>query len=198
MTLFQSSDLKSWSEKVVIRQDADEHLFNSSVCSGPGGYIMAYESNDPDYPAFTIKFARSDNLEDWEKLPGALFGSNRYTACPAIRYINGYYYLLYLEHRKPMHYFETYIARSTDLKNWQLSAANPVLRPEGLDEGINASDPEIIAWQGKTFLFFAVGDQLTWMNGKYNEYKMSLKDFFQWWFTSPGIPDAGNPGSEVR
>ncbi len=198
VTLFQSSDLKNWKEHVVIRQEADEHLFNSSVCAGPGGYIMAYESNDPDYPAFTVKFARSDNLEDWKKMPEALFGSNRYAACPVIRYVDGYYYLLYLEHRKPRHYFETYIARSADLKNWELSAANPVLRPEGLDEGINASDPDIIAWQGKTLLFYAVGDQLTWMNEKYNEYKMPLKDFFQWWFTSPGVPDAGKAKPEVH
>lgn len=198
VTLFESSDLKNWTKKVIVRQDADEHLFNSSVCSGPGGFVLAYESNDPDYPAFTTKFARSDDLENWEKLPGNLFGVNRYTACPTIRFVDGYYYLLYLEHRKPRHYFETYIARSRDLKSWELSAANPVLRPEGLDEGINASDPDMAEWQGRTLLFYSVGDQLTWMNEKYSEYDMPVKGFFEWWFRTPGIPDAGKIMKAVK
>jgi len=191
VTLFKSSDLVHWSNKIVINQDGDEHLFNSSVCSGPDGFVMAYESNDRDYPAFTIKFAHSDDLEEWTKLPDAVFGTNRYTACPTIRYADGFYYLLYLEHRKPRHFFETFIARSPDLKSWQLSAANPVLTPTGLDEGINASDPDIIEWQGKTYLFYGVGDQLTWMNVKYNVYAEPMQDFFQWWFRTPGIPDMG-------
>lgn len=191
VTLFQSLDLVNWSQKVVIEQEADEHLFNSSVSSGPEGFIMAYESNDSDYPAFTIKFAFSNDLEEWTKLPEAVFGTNRYTACPTIRFSDGYYYLLYLENRSPGHYFDTFIARSNNLINWELSSANPVLRSEGLDEGINASDPDIIEWQGKTMLFYGVGDQLTWMNLKYNVYAESMKDFFQWWFKAQGIPEVG-------
>ena len=35
VTLFQSTDLINWSNIVVIKQDEDEHLFNSSVCFGP-------------------------------------------------------------------------------------------------------------------------------------------------------------------
>ena len=190
VTMFQSADLVKWSHKVVIKQE-DEHLFNSSVSSGPDGFIMAYESNDTDYPAFTIKFAHSNDLENWTKLPDAVFGTNRYTACPTIRFADGFYYLLYLESRNPGHYFDTFIARSSNLKNWERSSANPVLSPEGLDEGINSSDPDIIEWRGKTMLFYGVGDQLTWMNLKYNVYAKSMKDFFQWWFKAPGIPDVG-------
>ena len=47
---------------------------------------MAYESSDPAYPAFTIKFARSKDLMTWEKIPDAVFGKDRYTACPCIRW----------------------------------------------------------------------------------------------------------------
>jgi len=191
VTMFQSADLKKWSQKVVIKQDRDEHLFNSSVSSGPDGFIMAYESNDPEYPPFTIKFAQSYDLKKWVKLPDVVFGTNRYTACPTIRYVDGFYYLLYLENRNPGHYFDTFIARSGNLKNWGRSSANPVLIPEGLDEGINASDPDIIEWNGKTMLFYGVGDQYTWMNVKYNLYDKTMKDFLQSWFQSPGIPDAG-------
>jgi len=182
VTLFRSTDLKRWTTRTVIEQDGDEHLFNSSVCDGPDGYVMAYESNDADYPAFTIKFAKSKDLEHWDKVPEALFGTDRYTACPCIRYANGYYYLLYLEHRTPRWFFETYIARSKDLKSWDVAASNPVISPLGVDEGINASDPDLIEIDGKTRLYFAVGDQLSWMNIKTATYDVGLTAFLEIWF----------------
>ena len=190
VTLFKSSDLQNWEKKVVIQQE-DEHIFNTSVCEGPDGFVMAYESNDPKYPAFTTKFALSKNLEDWEKNPDAIFGTNRYTACPCIRYVNGYYYVLYLERRTPRHYFETYITRSKDLKDWELSSANPVLRPMDIDDGINTSDPEVVEFGGKTYVYYAVGDQLTWMNIKRGVYLGSLQQFYEGWFEQPGIKDRG-------
>jgi len=179
---------------VVIEQD-NEHLFNSSVCKGPDGYVMAYESNDPQYPAFTIKFAHSADLDSWEKLPAAGFGTDRYTACPAVRYADGYYYVLYLENRAPAHAFDTFITRSKDLINWERSRANPVLTAEGLDEGINASDPDIIELDGATYVYFSVGDQLTWMNAKRSRYPGPMGAFFAHWFAQPGIPDPGSMGA---
>jgi len=190
VTLFKSSDLHHWEKKVVIQQEK-EHLFNSSVCEGPDGFVMAYESNDPNYPPFTTKFALSKDLENWHKLPDAVFGTNRYTACPCIRYVNGYYYVLYLERRPPRHYFETYITRSKDLKYWELSSANPVLRPTEIDDGINASDPEVVEFEGKTYVYYAVGDQLTWMNIKRCVYPGSLQNFCEQWYIQPGIEDRG-------
>ena len=69
------------------------------------------------------------------------------------------------------------------------SAANPSLRPEGTDEGINASDPEMVEIDGSTYLYFAVGDQLTWMNIKRAVFPDSTQSFFESWYTQPGIPD---------
>ena len=191
VTLFHSSDLKHWETVKVIEQECEEHLFNSSICQSPDGFVMAYESNDPTYPAFTTKFARSDDLMHWRKIPQAVFGTDRYTACPCIRHAGDYYYMLYLEHRSPRHYFETYITRSSDLIHWESSPANPVLGPEGTDEGINASDPEIVEIDGSTHLYFAVGDQLTWMNVKRAAYPGSAQSFFESWYVQPGIPDSG-------
>ncbi|MHB9108165.1 MAG: glycoside hydrolase family protein [Armatimonadota bacterium] len=190
VTLFSSSDLMNWEQTVVIRQE-QEHLFNTSVCRGPDGFVMAYESNDPAYPPFTIKFAVSPDLRHWTKLPDAVFGTDRYAACPCLRYADGNYYMLYLEARAPRHYFETYIARSPDLRRWWLSAANPVLRPDGLDDGVNASDPELIELNGRTLVYYAVGDQLTWMNVKRAAYPGLLADFFRRWFPDEGIEDRG-------
>ena len=79
-----------------------------------------------------------------------------------------------------------------DLKQWQLSPSNPVLRAEGTDEGVNASDPELIELDGRTHLYFAVGDQLTWMNIKRAEYEGDLQSFLEAWFTTdPPIQPAG-------
>jgi hypothetical protein len=190
VTLFKSSDLRHWESKVVIEGE-NEGIFNTSVCEGPDGFVMTYESNDPAYPPFTTKLARSLDLEQWTKLPEATFGVNRYTACPCIRYAHGYYYVLYLERRPPRHFFETYITRSKDLRNWELSAANPVLAAAGIDEGINASDPELVEIDGKTHVYYSVGDQLTWMNVKRAIYPGALREFLESWYATPGIPDWG-------
>ncbi len=197
VTLFKSSDLINWESKLVIRQE-NENLFNTSVCESPDGFVMAYESNDPKYPAFTIKFAVSDDLENWKKVPDAIFGTNRYTACPCIRYANDYYYVLYLENRSPRHYYETYITRSRDLKQWELSSANPVLRPTQIDDCINTSDPEIIEFNGKTYIYYSVGDQLTWMNIKRAVYYSPLKDFLEYWYDQPGIEDCGTFAYQIK
>jgi alpha-L-fucosidase len=190
VTLFSSRDLKQWEQRVIVTQE-NEHLFNSSLCKGPDGYVLAYESNDPAYPAFTTKFAQSPDLKTWTKLPAATFGTNRYTACPEIHYKNGYYYVLYLERRSPRHYYETYVTRSPDLKHWTLSSANPVLSPRGLDEGINASDPALVEFEGKTHVFYSVGDQLTWMNVKGGVYPGTAAAFFERWYEQPGVVDHG-------
>jgi hypothetical protein len=190
VTAFRSADLKHWNSQVVVEGD-NEQIFNASVCRGGRGFVMAYESNDPAYPAFTIKFARSKDLWSWTKLPEAVFGTNRYTACPCLRYVNGWYYMLYLEHRTPRWWFETYLARSKDLLHWEQSAANPVLWPDDLDEGINASDPEIVEFGGNTWVYYSVGDQLTWMNLKRAMFPGSMRRFVESWFRTPGIPDCG-------
>ncbi len=183
VTLFVSSDLKSWDSKVVIQQEPAEHLFNSSVCEGPEGFVMAYETNDPAYPAFSIKFARSDDLRSWTKVPGVVFGTDRYTACPCLRYVDGYHYMLYLEHRTPRWFFETYIARSRDLTTWEVAPGNPVLTPTGLDEGINASDPDLIEFNATTRIYYAVGDQRTWANVKRATFEGGMGELFGAYFT---------------
>ncbi|MBE7503863.1 MAG: hypothetical protein HS113_26970 [Verrucomicrobiales bacterium] len=189
VTRFTSRDLRTWESQVVIPQE-NEQLFNSSVCRGPAGFVMAYESNDPRYPAFTIKFATSTNLTDWVKLPDARFGTDRYTACPALRYVDGWYYLLYLEHRTPRWFFETFVARSRDLKSWEVSPANPVLSP-GEGDGINASDPDLIEWEGRTLLYYSVGDQRTWSKLRRAVWPAPLRSFFANWFVE--LSPAGPP-----
>ncbi len=196
VTLFESSDLVNWKQSVVIEQDKGEHLFNTSVCESPNGFVLAYETNDPAYPAFTVKYAMSKDLRTWVKQPDAVFGTDRYAACPCIRYANGWYYQMYLEHPDRRWWFETYIARSRDLRTWEQSSMNPVIRPSELDDGINASDPEIIEHNGRTWLYYAVGDQRTWMNIKRIPFDGNLATFFESWFTAPAVPEHGTLSAE--
>lgn len=195
VTRFSSRDLRTWESSVVIAQEK-EHLFNSSVCAGPDGFVMAYESNDPTYPAFTTKIAVSKDLKNWEKRPDATFGKDRYTACPNILHAAGYYYVLYLERRAPLWRFETFITRSPDLLHWERSASNPVLAPSGLNEGINTSDPDLIEHEGKTHLYYAAGDQRTWMNIHKADYNGSLANFLESWYEVPGLPEPQIPASK--
>lgn len=190
VTMFKSADLQNWESTVVIEQE-NEHLFNSSVCAGPDGFVMAYESNDPRWPAFTTKFARSKDLTSWEKLPDCGFGTNRYTACPCVRYLGGYYYVLYLESRAPVHRFEMYLTRSKDLRDWEISSTSPILAPTAIDDGINTSDPDLEEIDGKTWLYYAVGDQLSWMNIKRGSFPGTLREFFEQFYKQPGVPDYG-------
>ncbi|MFB3787735.1 MAG: family 43 glycosylhydrolase [bacterium] len=180
VNLLMSPDLQNWQSRVVIQQE-NEHLFNSSVCATDQGYVMAYESDDPQYTPFSVKFAVSQDLVNWTKVPDAVFLKDRYAACPCIRYAGGYYYILYLEHRAPRWHFETYLARSKDLKEWEWSAANPVLRPDW-NESINASDPDIIEYQGKTYLYYCISDQMTWAKIKRAVYPGPLREFLEGYF----------------
>ena len=177
-----SRDLKNWTDPTVILQaNEQERLFNQSVCWDGKRFVMSYEC-DEGVP-FTIKFAESDDLETWRNVAGAVYGLNKYAACPAIRFACGHYYMLYLERPSEAWWFETYLTRSSDLKNWEDSPRNPVLVPDSeaavharcpkhVDDPehpeepcpahgkeINASDPDLIEWQGNTRVYFTGGCQ---------------------------------------
>jgi len=182
---FKSRDLKSWSQaRVVIAGNRDEQLFNQSVCRAKDRFVMAYESNDPRWPAFTIKFAESRDLVKWRVLPNRIFGTDRYTACPCLRYLDGYFYMLYLEHRKPKWWFETFMARSRDLVHWKPSPRNPILSP-GPGEECNTSDPDIVEFKGRVLLYYSYGDQRTWTQLTRAEFPGTLRSFFRSCFSAP-------------
>ena len=177
-----STDLKTWKTEKVILPEGDEHLFNSSVCRDDKGYLMAYESDKP--VQFCFKFARSTDLSKWEKIPGLIFtGENHeYSACPVIRYHAPYYYVIYLHAPVEGHNgWISYMARSTDLETWELSPYNPVLEAEQ-GEGKNNSDVDILEYKGKTYLYYATGDQATWGTMRVAMYDGTEKAFYEAYF----------------
>lgn len=177
---FTSSDLKTWKRELAIAKEGDEHLFNCSVCQDEQGYLMAYESNQP--VSFCFKFARSKDLATWTKLPGLIFAGEdgkQYSACPVLRYFAPYYYVIYLHATVPGHPgWISYLARSRDLIDWDLSPMNPILEAsEG--EGVNNSDVDLFEWQGNTYLYYATGDQATWGSVRIALHAGPMQRFFE-------------------
>lgn len=180
---FVTSDLKKWDVlPTAISPDSGEKLFNSSVCSDKQGYIMAYETDNP--VQFCFKFARSKDLLSWTKIPDIVFTGekNEYSACPVIRYYEPYYYVIYLH--APTNTYKGYISyliRSKDLKKWQLSSLNPILKADE-GEGINNSDVDLIEYKNKTYLYYATGDQMTWGTIRVALFNGSERKFFESYF----------------
>lgn len=186
--MFISSDLEHWETRDVITC-AGRRLWNTSVCRGEDGYVMAIEAsslpgeNDPAVGVpFTCFFARSKDLTDWEMLPDEnAYTPARYNACPVLRYANGFYYMICLE-ALPCVRYAPYIYRTKDFLNWEIGFHNPVmmygdddrkvkpgsvLTPEQLDLlesglNINCSDLDFCEYEGKTHIFYSNGDQMTY------------------------------------
>jgi len=174
-----TTDLKEWKTEKVILPEGKEHLFNSSVCKDEKGYIMAYESDKP--VQFCFKFARSKELSNWEKVPDLVFtGINKqYSACPMIRYIKPYYYVIYVHEPYPGHDgWTSFLIRSKDLENWEYSPFNPILEA-ATGEGRNNSDADMLEYDGKTYIYYATGDQETWSTVRAAQYDGTEKAFFE-------------------
>ena len=125
--VFWSKDLKTWQSKPAI-ETANWGIFNSSVCKDDKGYVMAFEVGRPPEvvgKAFTMRFARSNNLLDWKILDEpAVYSKEFYTACPALRYLDGYYYMFHLV-ACPGPTYETALVRSRDLVHWEKALTIP-------------------------------------------------------------------------
>jgi len=181
---FMTTDLKTWKTEKVMIPEGDEHLFNTSVCRDEKGYLMAYESDQP--VQFCFRFARSNDLSKWERIPGLTFlgEHHEYSACPVIRYHKPYYYVIYLHAPLEGHNgWISYMARSTNLENWELSPYNPILEA-GAGEGSNNSDVDLIEIDGKTYLYYATGDQATWGTVRVAMYDGPEREFYETHFPS--------------
>ncbi len=177
---FRSTDLKTWEEHPALELPG-WGLFNTSVCKAGDRYIMAIEVGKPPEVVgvpFTSRFAESRDLKTWKLLPeDRVFTKERYSACPSIRFLDGWFYMTYLEAR-PGPRYETYIVRSRDLIRWDSSPFNPVLVASEQDKVIanpklaaeqrakiaravdlNNSDVDFCEFQGRTVIYYSWGNQ---------------------------------------
>lgn len=163
----------------------DQRLFNTSVCKGSSlhQYVMAYETEEKGLVNFSVRFAISKDLKKWESI-GTIFHPDIYAACPTIRYLNGYYYILYL--RSVGKYYMEYISRTKDFRTFEdfqgnnrLGSNVQVLSSMRYDhEGINNSDIDLVEFRGITYIIYADGDQQTWANLRTAIYLGTMDQFF--------------------
>lgn len=177
---FRSTDLDRWSSNILL--DLPRWgIYNTSVCKAGNRYVMAIELGEPPEEVgvrFTIRFAESPDLSQWRLTPSeCVYSKDRYTACPAIRFLEGYYYMIYLEAMQGPRY-EPYIVRSRDLVHWEGSIFNPVMTPSADDKlianprltvqqrngiasavNLNNSDLDLCEFGGKTKIYYSWGNQ---------------------------------------
>ncbi|QEH39068.1 hypothetical protein OJF2_76800 [Aquisphaera giovannonii] len=177
---FRSTDLEHWERRPALKLPG-WGLFNTSVCKAGGRYVMAIEVGRPPEVVgvpFTTRFAESKDLLAWTLLPEAcVYTKERYSACPTLRFHDGWFYMLYLEAR-PGPTYETHLVRSRDLARWEPSRFNPVLKASPEDKQVanpnltedqrakvrqaadrNNSDMDLCEFRGKTIITYSWGNQ---------------------------------------
>ena len=203
ISMFRSKDLEHWESRQVLELPGWT-LFNTSVCKADGRYVMAIEVGAPTKVVgvpFTIRFAESKDLKDWKLLPESrVYSKEKYTACPALRYVAGRFYMIYLEAR-PGPRYETHIVRSDDLIHWESSPLNPLLADSEQDKTIaepslnaqerrliatakdlNNSDVDLCEFQGKTVITYSWGNQQGTEFLASAEYDGALERFLEGFF----------------
>ena len=204
LDLFISSDLSSWEKRNLYTFEKGWKIYNTSLCKGEDGYVLAVEIGGPQEVAgkiFTIVFMHSKDLIFWELLDTDKYihTKERYSACPVIRYSEGFYYMIYLE-EMPMYKFVPYIARSKDLSDWEIAPVNPVLfyddndrilandfteqEKEMINNSLNTnnSDVDLCEYNGKTIIIYSWGNQMGREFLAFAEYDGSMKEFFNSFF----------------
>lgn len=202
---FQSADLRNW-ESFTALDLPGWSAFNNSVCKSDGRYVMAIEIDAPAAEAgapFTIRFAESKDLRRWKLTPSScVYAKDRYTSCPTLRFLDGWFYLMYCE-AMPGPEYPTYLLRSTNLVHWESSPLNPVMKLSSEDhkvaagtKGLTAADRERIAkgvnvcnsdidfceFEGRVVLYYCWGNQTGIEHLAEARYDGTLKQFLQGFF----------------
>ena len=98
--VFASKDLKKWQNWTALDLDGFG-ICNTSICKADDRYVMMFEIHKPKEQAgaaFTARFASSKDLSNWRLTePECVYAKDRYTAPHCLRYLNGYFYVFYLE-----------------------------------------------------------------------------------------------------
>lgn len=192
ITMTSSKDLKSWTKpRTVFRASGKEFFFNTAVCRGKDKFIMLYETNDPKWKPFTLRYLESTDLINWKEIPDAIYGTNKYVGGPALYYEGGWYYTLYLEALNKS--WETHITRSKDLVQWEDAPKDrpfvtfdpthfnmPLTDPK-ISEN-NASDVELCYFRDKTILYFTGGNQQIAGDLQWATYEGTPKQLFEHFF----------------
>ena len=175
----ESTDLVHWSKPRLILSGDGWAGYNTSVCKAGDRYVMVFELGKPRElvgKPFTMFFAESKDLKDWQVVPCASYGKEFYTGAPMLRHFGGWFYFFYLESH--LGGFRQRVARSRNLKDWQLSpeivldfgTADKIIHPKArlaadqkrkieTAENRNASDLDMCTFNGRLICSYSWGDQ---------------------------------------
>jgi hypothetical protein len=205
--VYYSSDLIHWeSKRAITLPDFVNSAYNTSVCKDADGYVMAIEvDGDRELLGrpYTMLFAKSKNLLDWELLPvdQYVFYKERYSACPSIRFYDGQYYIVYLE-ALPFASYTPYVVRTPDLCHFEVAVANPFMMFDDNDKQLifperftdeekayvrdavdcNNSDVDFCDYHGKAVILYSWGNQLGKEFLALAEYDGSLEELLKSFF----------------
>jgi hypothetical protein len=184
-----SSDMVTWSApQTVFTAQPDQTIYNTSPAKTATGYVLTFETHQDgsDHGWFYDQFLTSPDLVSWTQTGGSYFkvGYDTETACPLIRYVDGYYYLFQTQdnHAATGPRYTTQVTRSTDLVNFEDSSITVLSSYPRTDEGNNNSDIDMIEYQGQLFITYGVGDQTTWGAMKWATYNGTLEQFVKAFF----------------
>lgn len=208
LLIYESDDLMNWKETEIFTAPDGWKLYNTSICSTPDNYIISVEVGGSAKEigiGFTIFYLKASktNIYKWSLIDPdkAVYTPERYSACPCIRWVDGYFYIIYLE-ELPMWCFAPYIVRTKDLVNYEMGLMNPIIAPSYEDKleaipghltdseiqyiketpDINNSDIDICEYHGKTYITYSWGIQLGKEFLAHAEYDGSMKEFLESFF----------------
>lgn len=178
-----TDDLQTWSDweyifdYTQVDSAADIQVFNTSmIYTEQDGFVLAYEvGGAPGTNGYSWRIATSSDLQSWTAV-GTRF-SNEYSACPVIRYVNGYYQFIYL-----MGYMNgpagmvSVVARTQDFITYEKS--NTVFLAASSGEGINASDVSLNELNGQVYINYMDGNQGGWDDQMTATYNGTMSDMF--------------------
>ncbi|MDD4771977.1 MAG: hypothetical protein PHZ09_00030 [Eubacteriales bacterium] len=187
INLYRSTDMINWKESTALTMPEDWKFYNNSVCLCGDTYYMALEIGQPAAVTgvpFTIVYAVSKNLVDWHMLDTDkyIYTKEFYSACPVIRWSDGYFYIIYLERQPHLKYnFAPFIIRTRDLEHYERCPYpvfeygdgeadkyiqnRTIFTPEQIEyiessEDNNNSDVDFCDYNGKTVILYSWGNQL--------------------------------------
>jgi alpha-L-fucosidase len=161
ISVMSTVDLVTWTPRATIfTAPGGRNVFNTSVATSPTGFVMAYEVCDQGQICFNARFLQSTDLMNWVSI-GGVYEPGYYTACPTIRYVNGYYYMFFLSAYQSANgtYYATNVSRSSDLLAWQFSQKT-VISPLDGDPAMNASDVDFVEFNGQVRILYSNLSQL--------------------------------------
>lgn len=152
--------------KTQVVATLGQPVANTSVTWDGQHFVMAVEVEAPAGGQFHPIFLQATELAGpWTPIGLPMF-PHHYTACPTIRFLNGWFYIFYLESEKldaPVNkreygYF-TRVARTRDFVTYQTSRQTVLSYRDSIGV-INTSDLDMVEVGGEVFMTYNAGAQV--------------------------------------